>query len=363
MRSLRSLGLALLILCTGAAGTALASSGHWDVQLLGSGAGDTIYVQLTPTVQMDTPCTTPYHFCVGSVSVSLLVDPCPPGQTCGQFGTYHTGFTGSCIAPSYSPACLGGSHPLTLLRGVTYTIRGEMNEGWMAYDAATNQCDLPCEQSLAFTPVSFQEAQVPTQPSLRLSWDGCDPWVGDKLFFGPAHYRMVLSTSNASGDFSATDNTIRIDPFVPDAWRFDDSGCQTSALTSFSTSGTKTCPAFQGVGPLGITSFTYDPVAKTAGLRLANAFNSFTADPGVRYLLWTLDFDHQSSVIGPTVPGTSCGEADQSLEFVVASSEFLLTSGDLVHPIASSEQRCTWNGDPPVATKATSWGHLKGLYR
>jgi hypothetical protein len=360
MRSLRSLGLALLV-CMGAASAALASEGHWDVQLLGSGAGDTIYVQVTPSVTMDDPCTTPYHFCSGSVSVSLLVSPCPVGVTCNQFGTYHASYMGTCIGPAYTPNCLGGSHTLTLLRGITYTFRGELNEGWLAYDGATNQCDLPCEHTLTFNPVNYVEAIVPTQPSLRLSWDDCDPWVGDKLFAGAGTYQMVLSTANVTGDYAATDNTIRVDPNVPDAWRFDDTGCQAN-LATFSTSGTKTCPAFQGIGPLGITAYTYDPGSKTASIRLANSFNTFTADPATRYTLWRLSFDHSNSVAGAG-GGGACGGADKSEEFIVVSSEFLLASGDLVHPLASPEQRITWNGNPPVPTRTVTWSSVKGMYR
>jgi hypothetical protein len=264
---------------------------------------------------------------------------------CNAFGSYHEGFSGTCGVPCYQSECLGGGHLLTLLRGVSYTFRGELNEGWVGHDPGTGRCSVTCEQNVTFTPTTYVEAtSVVTQPRIRLSWDNCDPLVTDKSFVGPGPERLVLSATNVSGAYAAHDHTIRVSPQLADAWRFDDAGCQgASQIAISSAAASKTCPPMQGVAPLGITAYLYDPATGDAFLRLANTFNDFAADPTRRYTLWVINFDHSYSVAGPGSPGSTCGGAEQSLNFDVVNSEFLLSTGELIHPLPG-ETHVTWNG-------------------
>ncbi len=358
MRSLRFVTVALL-LCMVGTGTAIANTGYWDVQPIASGVGNTVDVLVSPAVQMDTPCTTTSYWCNGSSSTTLLVSPIPVGKT-GNFETYFASYANLCPYPGYDAWCLGGTHKLTLLRGVSYTFRGGFKEAWSGFNPVTGACDQVCENVVDFAPVTFVEAQGVTQPNLRLGWDTCDPYVRDKVFSGPAMYRLVMSVNNVTGSYSGYDFTVGFGPMVPDAWRFDAGGCQGDGNATYSTTGTKTCPSLQGSGPLAITFFGYDQILKTASLRLANTFNEFPADPATRYTLWVLDFNHAMSVVGPTTPG-SCGGADDAMSIDVVKSEMLLTAGDLVHPLLD-EAHAKWNGNP-TPTVPTTWSRVKGMYR
>jgi hypothetical protein len=200
-------------------------------------------------------------------------------------------------------------------------------------------------------------------PYVRLSWDGCDPQVPDKLWSGPHTYELVLSIIGEGVPNAGHDTSILVAPDLQDAWRFDDAGCQGGSYVTFNAGGTKTCPPMQGIGPLGITAFLYDPDTHTGTIRLANTYNEFDPDPAVRYVLWIVTFDHQYSVTGPTDPGVSCGDVLAGLYFDF-STDVLTMAGPYQHcQHQPGDHIVTWNGGPPTPALNTTLGKVKALYR
>jgi hypothetical protein len=198
-----------------------------------------------------------------------------------------------------------------------------------------------------------------------LSWNTCTPQVADQAFTGPTVYKLVLSATGLSAQNLGHDTNLLIGPAVPDAWRFDDPGCQTGSQLSIAGSGlSKTCPSILGGAPLPITQYGYDPVSKFCALRLAVAYNDITPVAATRYTLWQLSFNHLYSVVGPTNPGVDCGGADQGLAFDPEFVQIAQSTGSLnfLQPCPGNA-RCTWQGGPAVPTVPASWGKVKGLYR
>jgi hypothetical protein len=202
---------------------------------------------------------------------------------------------------------------------------------------------------------------------VTMSWNSCPVQVPDQMFNGPAGlYKLVISATGVDMPNVGHDTNILIGPNVPDAWRFDDVGCQTgSQLTVAGTAFSKTCPVMKGLNSLAITSYGYDQATKQVGVRLAVAYDDLTTIlPATRYTLWQITFDHTYSVVGPTSPGVDCGEADQGLSFDIGFCRMLQTSGttNLLGP-CPGDARTTWQGGPAVPTVPASWGKVKGLYR
>jgi hypothetical protein len=215
---------------------------------------------------------------------------------------------------------------------------------------------------LAVVAVSAQDAFA---GCYTLSWNSCTPQVADKAFTGPAIYKLVISATGLGVPNIGHDSNLLIGPAAPDAWRFDDAGCQTGSQIAISGAAfAKTCPTILGGAPLPITQYGYDPVSKFCALRLAVAYNDVTPVAATRYTLWQVSFDHTYSVAGPGAPGETCGGANQGLALDLEFCQIGQSSGtlDILQPCAG-DARCTWNGGPVVPTIPASWGKVKGLYR
>jgi len=199
-----------------------------------------------------------------------------------------------------------------------------------------------------------------------LSWNSCTPQVADQAFTGPAIYKLVLSATSVDKPNVGHDSNIVIGPNVPDAWRFDDAGCQTGSQMALSNNAfNKACPSMKGTNSLTITNFGYDPGSKIAALRLAITYdNLLTIVPATRYTLWVMSFDHTYSVAGAGTPGVDCGNADQGLAFNVEFCQMLQVDGfaNFIQACPGNAP-CTWAGGPQVPTVPASWGRVKGLYR
>src|SRR5262249_47177909 len=130
---------------------------------------------------------------------------------------------------------------------------------------------------------------------IRLSWGTCSPQVSQQNFQGPGVYTLVASARGVPLPNSGHDTQITITPDVPDAWRFDDAGCQgTGRLNLKAEALGADCPAMIGTNPLVITSYYLEP--GSAGLRLAISYDRMVTDPNQRYVLWKIGFDHTHSV-------------------------------------------------------------------
>src|SRR2546426_4960553 len=95
----------------------------------------------------------------------------------------------------------------------------------------------------------------------RLSWGTCDPWARLSCFQGPGKYRLVLSGSGITSPNIGTDFNLHItfpcSQSIPDAWRFDDPGCQTGSRLSLSSDALdSSCPVLRGPVLQEITNYS-----------------------------------------------------------------------------------------------------------
>jgi len=194
----------------------------------------------------------------------------------------------------------------------------------------------------------------------RLSWGTCDPQVHDQTFTGPGHYVLVLSAVGSANTNVGHDSELRIRPAVPDAWRFDDAGCQSGRL-GLQVAGIDSCPPMVGTNPLAITSYFLD-VDGSAALRLAIVYDDLTITANQRYILWKIDFDHTHSTPGSDADPATCDGASIPLNLTVLPQ--ILISGGLALPLAMepNDLPATWNGGQ-VKTQPVTWGRVKALYR
>jgi hypothetical protein len=223
-------------------------------------------------------------------------------------------------------------------------------------------------------------AQQTATGCARLSWGTCDPYVGDRAITLNNANLLVYSIFGSSDGNVGTDSQIRLRHYeggssaVPDAWRFDDSGCQTGSQLGLSTNGlNKACPPYKGTNSLVITQYAID-LDGSAFLRLAITYDNFIPNPATRYTAWLVTFDHSFSAVGPSDPGVTCGGAEKGVNLYLDFAGVLALTGiqlnlnpcnvsvvaDPVHgPVLA-----TANGgsEAPVATQPATWGKVKGLY-
>jgi hypothetical protein len=233
--------------------------------------------------------------------------------------------------------------------------------------------------SVACLAVAGPAAATDSQATIRLSWDGCDPQVVDKVFTTATIYKLILSgdnftpgatdDNNVGSDFSIDFRPVVLGPLA-DAWRFDDAGCQTGSQLSLSASGvSKTCLTMQGGAPLPITSYSVDVgTPNYASMRLANTYNEVSPLAGTRYTFWQVSFDHLYSVAGATTPGVDCGNAAAQMCIGWTSAILATVRGDaakLQNKIGDVKY-VTWNTPGTcdgVPTVPATWGKVKSLYR
>jgi len=186
---------------------------------------------------------------------------------------------------------------------------------------------------------------------------------------------MWLAVKN----LTAADRNVGVDihlfftASVPDAWRFDDAGCQTSSrVTTNNLADTKSCPAMLGSNPLAITNLTYETAAHRENFRLAYVYDPFTPAPGVIYTMWNIVFDHTHSVSGTDGDGSTCDNAGLPMTISmsdpsdVVNESFILTAQGVDEPFHFADpkdQFVTWNGEQPVAAAPATWDRIKSDYR
>lgn len=198
----------------------------------------------------------------------------------------------------------------------------------------------------------------------RLSWGTCSPQVANQAFLGPGIYTLVLSAKGNATTNYGHDSQLTIHPAVPDAWRFDNAGCQTEQRLDLRVEGIgDTCPAMLGLNSLTITSYFLD-VDGSAALRLAITYDNITTTQDQRYVLWKIGFDHTHSVAGTDADPQTCDGAATPLNFAVTSQIGLPGGLYLITTMEPGDQVVTWNGGVSHARiQQTTWGRLKGMYR
>lgn len=228
---------------------------------------------------------------------------------------------------------------------------------------------------------------------VSLSWHACSPIVSDIPSDGAHPYSAFVSVIGQSEPHKAYQwyAYLRRDPWagMPDAWRFDTIGCQTSGLIRLDHMPTvamaKSCPAFQGSGSsLQIKDFSYSPIDGRSRIVLANSYPAgvVAVDPNVRYFLGRVEFDHTYSVVGagtpspvPGLPPLTCGgfEADMLLSLLSECNDprfcddFNVRWLDLQgveHLFELENPTLTFCGScAPTPALPTTWGQIKGQYR
>lgn len=218
-------------------------------------------------------------------------------------------------------------------------------------------------------------------PQLRLSWGTCSPQVIN-ADFAASTFNLVVSTRNltAADANVGTDLTLFVGPNVPEAWRFDDAGCQTGSQIVFSAAAlSKACPVMKGANSLTITNAAYD-AAGVAGprlnIRLAITYDTFTPAPGTEYTLWQVAFNHTFSTAGTDADPNTCdnGSLPQCIGATLGTDpvnpSILLAATGIPVPFLyalPTDQYVTWNsavGCPgSVPALPATWGKVKGLYR
>jgi hypothetical protein len=225
---------------------------------------------------------------------------------------------------------------------------------------------------LAFLLAAALPTAAGAAPMLRYSWDACDPPVPtDKSWAGPGIYTQVLSVSGLASPISGFGVSIGWGTYISSAWSFYDGGpcwgsgvaCQGSArLTAVPTGGS--CASIPGstltVMPLfcGITDPHWN-------LYIRGVIDPpLEPDPGTRYTLAVLQYDHRRSAAGTQDPAVACGDAEQGRCFAIASA------GTSTEPLLFENGFVSWQdpanlsgcpGSTPVRNH--TWGRIKSLYR
>jgi hypothetical protein len=204
---------------------------------------------------------------------------------------------------------------------------------------------------------------IPASMQSRLSWGTCSPQINNQNFSGPGAYTLVLSAVGSATTSVGHDSELRIRPAVPDAWRFDDAGCQTGSRLNLQVAGVgDSCPAMLGANPLTITSYFID-VDGSAALRLAVTYDDLQTIADQRYVLWKIGLDHTHSIAGSDTDPSTCDGASIPLNLSMDFTTILLSSGFALNaPLDPTDQPAYWNGGQ-VPTKPMTWGHVKALYR
>ena len=218
--------------------------------------------------------------------------------------------------------------------------------------------------------------------TLELRWNSCDgPIEHCATAEGPnTLYASVIGIDQPHRGYEV--QLILGDPTtltVPDAWRFDGTGCQGSDAVQVDhlppADLATACPAFQGTafsevykGVQLVPDYLPPQYARTLlWLFLANQYPSGqpAADPAKRYHLVRFVFGHSRSVSGASTPGVACGGLETALQFRAIAAGYL-------DPVGNEHY---WSQEPnpltsevrgacvPVAAVNSTWGAIKGQYR
>jgi len=235
---------------------------------------------------------------------------------------------------------------------------------------------LPLAASLlALLPFSSMAA---AEPTISVHWGSCPFPAGERLNrdVGTASRDTITVTvKGLSGPVQAAQVYLhfRSPGGLPDAWRYDDAGCEAGRATFENASPTDPCLPLVGANLRRIVRFEYDELSKHGRIIYAQAFDGFSADPSVVYTLGRFTFDHSAP------DPCQCLETPVCIDISVAS---YLDGEFLERNFALGQQYLTWNdlansshcpfGDGELMTtgacgatpvRSNSWGSVKALYR
>jgi hypothetical protein len=243
----------------------------------------------------------------------------------------------------------------------------------------------------ALAVLGFASASHAADGVIQLSWNQCDPIIAD-LPVPPATppapagqyslYASVLGIDQPHQAYEVTVIYANAASTVPDAWRFDPPGCQTSSFVTIDhlapAAVSKTCPSFQGpLASVQVKDVGFVPLSDTGSgylqtnmrISLYNAYppGINVVNPLQRYFLMRVLFDHSASVVGAGTPGVTCGGFEDAMCFKLARGNYLDLAG-FEHPFgrASAITSVTFNGPTGcvgVPAQPKTWGQIKDQYR
>ena len=221
-------------------------------------------------------------------------------------------------------------------------------------------------------------AHVAATPTVSVHWTEC-PFPANESFnrnagTGPIE-TITVTVKGLSGPVRGAQVWLAFGAQgpLPDAWRYDDEGCEAHRLTMSPGVVGGSCPPLDGANPREITRFDYDPLTEKARLVFARAYDGFVADPSVTYTLGRFTFDHSAP------DPCACLEAPVCIHMINAS----WVDADLVEYVFAVEREfLTWN-DPanttncpssggdlltmgacvPTPAASMTWGRVKASYR
>jgi len=231
----------------------------------------------------------------------------------------------------------------------------------------------------------FAPAMAAADPHVDLAWDSCVGPLSKSV--GPGSvadlFVSVLGQTQAAQSYEIA---IKIGTTIalPDAWRFDPTGCQGSDGFTINhlapASVAATCPSFQGtVSSIQIRQYNYDASAGWALALLADLYpnggvgNPAAIDPAQRYFLADFRFNQQYGVAGVPADFPYCGGLEQPICLTLNRQTWVDTAANPVeHAWAVSGPSVVANdpndlsrcpGFVPVAARPATWGAIKSQYR
>jgi len=215
-----------------------------------------------------------------------------------------------------------------------------------------------------------------------LTWDGCTGPVTKTVLPGSQAvlFASVIGHSEAHAgyevDLELSEDCAGNPTSFPDAWRFDAGGCQPSGALHFDylppAEMAATCPRFRPLPVNGLlNNYYYDAVTRRATLKVGSLYFDYpvpSADPGQRYFLARIVFDQGNGIVGPSVSGF-CGGLETPLCIRPVYLAYLDLAGNGVS--WGTDTPCLTVNDPagmsgcslPTASRATTWGAIRGQYR
>jgi hypothetical protein len=227
---------------------------------------------------------------------------------------------------------------------------------------------------------------APSQPpTIRLSWDQCDPLVFNKDFGSNAPatiYTMVVSGVGFEGTYQGGEMRLVLADYdyastaIADAWHFEAGGCNTDQLTSSTAAFSKACPKLEGLRPLPLFQYDFnfpgaEALPNSGFLQWFTAFDPFDAVAATRYTVVQFKFDHAFSVAGPSDPNVACGNADKPMCVVLRRYGYLNDQNVVVDTDVSYDNKVlSWNDSanpggrcPLTPSRPSTWGQIKASYR
>lgn len=216
-------------------------------------------------------------------------------------------------------------------------------------------------------------------PSASVNWGSCPFPAGAStnrnMGSGPKE-TITVTAKGLSGPVQAGQVILRFAApgGLPDAWRYDEAGCEAGRVSFENDAAADPCPPLVGANPRSIAKFEYDVLTQTGRLTYVQAFDVLNADPNVTYTIGRFTFDHS--------PPDPCGCLETPVCIAISYATYLDGAGNEI-PYVIGQGYLTWN-DPtnsshcpntgscdlcitgacvPTPVHPGTWGSLKASYR